>query len=157
MKEGYFSQDSEIFLQLLYKYDVKYVIVGGEAVIYYGYPRLTGYIDIFYGNSQTNIKRLYKTLSDFWDHNIPGIDNEAGLASPNTVIQFGVPPNRIDLMNAIDGVEFDAVWGDKKIDKYLFDGEFVPVYLISLHHLIKNKTASGRNKDLDDLNYLRRV
>ncbi len=157
MKAGYFSEDVETFLQLLYKYNVRYVIAGYEAVIYYGYPRLTGDIDIFYGISQGNIEQLYKALLDFWDNNIPGIADKSELEIPNRVIQFGVPPNRIDIMNAIDGIEFDIAWEEKKTEMVPVKNEWVTIYLISLKHLIENKSASARNKDLDDLTYLRNV
>ena len=73
MKSDYFSQDTRDLLRLLYLYKVKYVIVGGEAVIYYGYPRLTGDVDFFYQLDDENVKRLYKALIEFWDKDIPGI------------------------------------------------------------------------------------
>jgi len=61
-----FSLDISEFLELLYKYSVKYLIVGGEAVIFYGYARLTGDIDLFYDNTKKNVRNLFHALKDFW-------------------------------------------------------------------------------------------
>lgn len=110
IRADYFSSDILELLDLLYRKKVEYLIVGGEAVIYYGYPRLTGDIDLFYRNSDKNTKKLFNVLLDFWDGDIPGIKEKAGLAQPGYVIQFGVPPNRIDFLNEIEGVmlEYEA-------------------------------------------------
>lgn len=67
MRASYFSADTREFLYLLQKHEVKYLIVGGEAVIYYGYPRLTGYVDFFYSKDEKNTKALYQALLSFWD------------------------------------------------------------------------------------------
>lgn len=157
MKESYFSTDTKIFIQLLHKYSVRYMIVGGEAVIYYGYPRLTGDVDFFYENNEQNIHVLYDALLDFWDGDIPGIDNYDELGTPGYVIQFGVPPNRIDLINKIEGVTFEEAWPQKNTEEITIQKESVPLYIIGLSHLIQNKRATGRNKDLEDLNYLESI
>lgn len=154
MKDSYFSDDIKEFIKLLDKYAVKYVIVGGEAVIYYGYPRLTGDVDFFYSASSENVQQLYEALKDFWDGNIPGIKSENELSKPGYIIQFGVPPNRIDLMNTIDGVTFKEAWPSKKKEAINIEGKIYPVYFLGLEQLIQNKKASGRDKDLDDLTYL---
>jgi hypothetical protein len=73
MNPDYFSDDIAEFIRLLHKFGVRYVIVGGEAVIYYGYPRLTGDVDFFYGGSKENRSALYAALLEFWDGSIPGI------------------------------------------------------------------------------------
>lgn len=97
MKASHFSQDIQEFLRLLSKYDVKYVIVGGEAVIYYGYARLTGDVDFFYEASQKNVKKLFETLTEFWASNIPGIEKAEEMLELGVVIQFGVSKsNRSD-------------------------------------------------------------
>src|SRR5690625_2682985 len=85
MKPGYFSEDIEEFLQLLHKHAVRYMIVGGEAVIYYGHPRLTGDVDIFYGLSIENINRLYNALLEFWNGDIPGIKEWQELQTPSYI------------------------------------------------------------------------
>lgn len=157
MDSNYFSEDTKEFIRLLDKHDVKYMIVGGEAVIYYGYPRLTGDVDFFFSSEDKNVAMLYEALSEFWDGNIPGIESIDELKTPGYVIQFGIPPNRIDIMNSIDGVDFDDAWGKRKTEHIEMNGNEVPVHYLGLEHLIKNKAASARGKDLDDLSYLKKL
>jgi predicted nucleotidyltransferase len=157
MKPDYFSSDTREFLRLLNEHKVKYLIVGGEAVIYYGYPRLTGDVDFFYKNDPENADLLFQVLLDFWDGDIPGLNSPHELQSHGYVIQFGVPPNRIDLLNSIEGVEFEEAWQQKSIEQIAIEGIEVPIYFIGLEHLIINKRATGRNKDLEDLNYLESI
>ncbi|MDR8393395.1 nucleotidyltransferase [Aliifodinibius sp. S!AR15-10] len=157
MKADHFSADTQEFLFLLHKYQVKYMIVGGEAVIYYGYPRLTGDVDFFYLNSSGNIKALFEALLEFWNGDIPGITDQEELGNLGYVIQFGTPPNRIDLLNSIEGVKFDNAWEDKKREQVQINGESVPIFIIGLSHLLINKEKVGRSKDQDDLEYLRQI
>lgn len=81
-----FSPDIREFLSLLYKYNVEYLIIGGQAVIFYGHIRLTGDVDIFYNQDESNAKRLYKALNEFWDNNIPGIRNFNELMEDNLIL-----------------------------------------------------------------------
>ncbi len=143
-------------MSLLYKHSVKYLIVGGEAVIYYGYARLTGDIDIFYERTFENIKNLYNALNEFWRGNIPGIEKKEELMEEGIILQFGVPPNRIDLLNKITGVSFSEAWENKKCEQVKSRRRtMVKVYYIGLNELIKNKEALTRPKDLEDLKYLK--
>lgn len=157
MDSNYFSRDAVEFIGLLHKYKVKYVIVGGEAVIYHGYPRLTGDIDIFYSSAPENCSNLYNALLEFWNGDIPGIKNGRELQSTGYIVQFGVPPNRLDIMNSVDGITFIEAWENKITEHVMLNKQKVPVFFIGLEQLIKNKKASGRDKDMDDLEYLNRV
>jgi len=150
----YFSEDIKEFLENLYKFSVKYLIVGGEAVIFYGYPRLTGDVDIFYECEISNIENLYKALNAFWDNSIPGIKSCGELLEPGLIVQFGVPPNRIDLINKISGISFQEAWKDKITVKVHDKDLQFDIYYIGKKELIKNKTASARPKDLEDLKFL---
>ncbi len=154
MSPQYFSEDIQEFFCLLEKYNVKYVIVGGEAVIYYGYARFTGDVDIFFERSSQNAMLLYKALKEFWGGDIPGLNDWRELLQEGAVIQFGAPPNRIDLINSIDGVEFEEAWKTKVQESIDFKGKKCVVYFIGLEALIKNKKAAGRYKDLEDLKFL---
>jgi hypothetical protein len=131
-------------------------VAGGEAVIYHGYARLTGDVDFFYDRSGSNPDRLYAALIDFWGGPPPGIAAAAELAQPGLVLQYGVPPNRIDLINDIDGVSFDEAWEGRVEPRMPVAGGEIPVPYLGLPELVRNKEASGRPKDLDDLAYLRR-
>ena len=153
-KTACFSNDMLDFIELLYKYNIKYVIVGGEAVIYYGYPRLTGDVDFFYETSLENATNLYNLLNEFWEGDIPGIGNKDDLLEKGVVVQFGVPPNRIDLINEIEDVTFDEAWLNRTTEILTINKNQIKVCYIGLEQLIKNKKAAGRNKDMDDLRYL---
>ena len=156
MKASYFSKDVQDFLRLLAAHGVKYLIVGGEAVIYYGHARLTGDVDFFFEPSRKNVVKLYKVLKDFWSGDIPGIKASGELMEEGLILQFGVLPNRIDLINQISGVSFREAWKNKLEWSIQSGGEEVPIYFIGLDELIKNKKAIGRPKDLEDLKYLQK-
>jgi hypothetical protein len=152
--QSYFSEDISEFLLLLQQYDVKYVIVGGEAVIYHGHARLTGDIDIFYEPDSFNAKKLYNSLSDFWGGRIPGIEGYEDLIGEDMILQFGIPPNRLDLMNSITGVQFEECWNNRVTEFYQVKDKKIKVYYIGKEELKINKSATNRPRDRDDLNYL---
>ncbi|MGA0333810.1 MAG: DUF6036 family nucleotidyltransferase [Kiritimatiellia bacterium] len=148
----YFPEDILEFLSTLHQAGVNFVIVGGEAVIFHGYARLTGDIDVFYEFSEENNRRLFQALSVFWGGNIPGIKSKDDF-SPGEILQFGVPPQRVDLLNEIDGVSFAEVWESKITATITVPGAHFEIYLIGIDTLLKNKRASGRPKDLQDLQF----
>jgi hypothetical protein len=151
---SHFSPDTRDFIRLLHSNDVRYLIVGGEAVIFHGHVRLTGDVDFFFGRDSANLERLFAALDAFWDGDVPGLTSAADLSPDGTIVQFGQPPNRIDLINAIGGVTFEEAW-EGRVEPILSleDGE-LRVPFIGLDALVKNKRAVGRPKDLDDLSYL---
>ena len=150
-----FSHDTQEFLLLLHEHKVNCLMVGGNAVIFHGYARLTGDVDIFYDMEHSNVIRLHSVLLKFWGGKIPGIKHTAELEVKGQVIQFGVPPNRIDLVNRISGVTFEKAWSNRKAVSMRIKNREVSVNYIGLSDLIKNKAAAGRSKDLDDLKFLR--
>ena len=150
-----FSRDILDFLLLLHKQKVRYLIVGGEAVIFHGYARLTGDMDFFYDATPENTGLLYAVLREFWQGNVPGIAAEKELLQPGLVVQFGLPPNRIDLVNQIDGVTFREAWPNRAIVQLEGKGfDDVSIFYMGRKELILNKRAAGRSKDLDDLRFL---
>lgn len=157
MSPSAFSTDCIDFISALNTQKVKWVIVGGEAVIYYGHIRLTGDVDFFYSIEGDNVSRLWNALNNFWDNNIPGNLTKNDIAELGSFIQFGVPPNRIDLMNQIDGVEFGEVWENRVVEYIQKKDEKIQVNYIGLNQLIKNKSISNRPKDQEDLKYLRSI
>ena len=150
----HFSPDIRSFIGLLERHDVRYLIVSGEAVILHGHVRLTGDVDFFFAGDEENAARMFAALEEFWDGDVPGLAGPEELMDAGIVVQFGVPPNRIDLITSIDGVEFADAWPGR-VEAVLVspDGE-VRIPFIGLDALIQNKQASGRAKDLDDLSYL---
>jgi hypothetical protein len=150
-----FSGDIVAFLKLLASKRVHYLIVGGEAVIYHGYPRVTGDIDFFYENTAANTARLFDVLLEFWGRRIPGIRSADDLREAGVIFQFGRPPHRIDLMNQIDGVQFPEAWRERVSVRLATDAGLVPVTYIGARSLLANKEAAARPKDLEDATFLR--
>lgn len=136
------------FLQLLNSNGVEYLLVGGFSVGYYGYPRATGDIDVWINTSQENVANVTKALVEF------GFDaanvNPQSFRRKNKVFRMGVPPLQIDILTDVSGVAFKACYKKRVVAQ--IDG--IQVSVISLEHLKKNKRASGRHKDLDDLEHL---
>ena len=149
-----FSPDIQEFLRLLHAHEVRFVIVGGEAVIFYGHIRVTGDIDVFFDREHKNAVRLFKALQEFWQGEIPELEDPSELENRGVIFQFGIPPNRIDLLNDIDGLDFEAAWRQRTRVELEGTSEKVPISYIGLEELIQNKKASGRPKDLDDLPFL---
>lgn len=137
--------DFKEFLKLLNSRRVEYLIVGGYAVGYHGYPRPTGDLDIWIANSLANAERVHRALEEF------GFDCPlAVLLQDNKVVRMGISPFRLEILTTIDGVKFSECYEERV--QGLLDG--VEVNLISLPRLLKNKKASGRSKDITDLENL---
>ena len=140
--------DFKEFLKLLNSYEVEYLLVGGYAVGYYGYPRATGDMDIWIAVHPDNASKLIRVLGDFGFGTV-GL-SEALFLQENKIIRMGNPPIRIEILTTISGVEFSACYVQRVSDVI----DDVPVHLIDLAHLKQNKQAAGRYKDLDDLDNL---
>jgi len=154
VKAGLFSEDAQEFLQLLARHDVRYLLVGGVAVIYHGYSRLTGDLGLLYDCSSENCQRLWSALLAFWHGNVPSVAGPGELADPNVVVQFGRPPNRIDLIASLKSVPFAEAWQHRIRERIAVAGREVPVWILSLPELRRSKQEAGRPKDLDDLDHL---
>jgi hypothetical protein len=140
--------DFEDFLRLLEVHRVDYMIVGGYAVAYHGFPRFTKDIDIFFGDAGVNLVRLQAALVDFgFEPDTVPIET---LGKPDTVLAVGMEPVRIDLLNRIDGVLFE----DARVNTVRGRYGNVEVTFIGKEDLLRNKRASGRHRDLGDLEEL---
>lgn len=140
--------DFKDFLRLLNFYDVRYLLVGGYAVGYHGYPRATGDMDIWIELSESNSKKVSSAFRDF-GMPIEAI-SEALFLEKNKVIRVGVPPVRLEVITSASGVAFDECYSNREVIE--IDG--IPINFISLQDLKKNKRAAGRHKDLDDIEHL---
>jgi hypothetical protein len=149
-----FSADIVEFIRLLNRFKVRCVVVRGEAVIFHGYPRLTGDIDFFYERRPGNAARLFEALKVFWDNDVPGVKTANELLDPGVIIQFGRPPNRIDLHSQIDGVSFGSAWKSRLPVRLKTRSGSVRLSYIGIGPLRRNKRATSRAKDLDDLEHL---
>jgi hypothetical protein len=142
------NRDFKEFCELLNSISVEYLIVGGYALAAHGHPRYTGDLDIWVRPSDTNAGKLLDALRQFGFGEL-GLSKEDFLA-PGTVIQLGFPPSRIDLLTAIDGVDFDT--GHKHRVMMNISGIELPI--IGVAEFRANKLAAGRAKDLADLESL---
>ena len=145
------SADIREMIRLFNRHGVEYVLLGGHAVFFHGYPRMTQDADFFFRSTEDNAERLFRALTEFWDGPIPGINDALELADPSLVVQFGRPPNRVDLLTAPDGLDFGPTWARRVITDLPDPRGDIPVPVISLADLRVNKAAAGRPKDLDDL------
>jgi predicted nucleotidyltransferase len=141
------NRDFKEFAELLDAKGVEYLLVGGYALAAHGHPRYTGDIDFWVRPSDANLLRLLDVLGDFGFGSLGlGVTDFA----EDTVVQLGQPPRRIDLLTGIDGVSFDACFSRR--EQVVVDG--VRLNIIGLEDFKANKRASGRPKDLADLQSL---
>jgi len=140
--------DFKDFLRLLNSHKIEYILVGGYAVGYHGYPRATGDMDVWVAVSDANAVKIAAAIREF---GMPDdkVAKELFLDS-DKIIRMGVPPVRIEVITGASGVDFAECYSRREVFK--IDG--IPVNFLSLDDLKKNKRASGRHKDLEDLEHL---
>lgn len=141
--------DFEELLRLLEIHRVKYMIVGGYAVAFHGYPRFTKDIDLFYDDDFENIQRLRSALIAFGfeEQDLP----ESAFRKQDNILTFGAIPTRVDLLNSIDGVAFNDAWGNVVRGHY----GSVEVTFIGYMDLLKNKQSTIRPQDQVDATFLK--
>jgi predicted nucleotidyltransferase len=140
--------DFKEFLKLLNEYQVEYLLIGGYAVGYHGYPRATAGMDVWIATHPQNAAKIVAVLKVF-GFDVPDLKEELFLRE-DQIIRMGLPPVRLEIATAISGVSFKECYAERVID--ILDG--IEVNLINLKHLKINKRASGRHRDLDDLEHL---
>jgi hypothetical protein len=127
---------------------VEYLLIGGYAVGIYGHIRATNDLDIWVGISAANAAKIERALREF-GFTAVGLTSDVFLAR-NNVVRMGVPPIRIEILTSVSGVEFESCYAEKEMIRI----EEMAVPVISLSRLRENKAASGRAKDLADLENL---
>jgi predicted nucleotidyltransferase len=142
--------DFRDFLRLLNLHRVEYLLIGGYAVCFHGYYRNTADIDIWIAVNSENAAKLVRLIREF-GFNVPELSDELFLRK-GRIIRMGIEPTRIELITEISGCDFAECYPQKV--EGILDG--IPVNIISLPQLIKNKIKSGRLKDLDDVQKLTR-
>jgi hypothetical protein len=142
------NPDLKEFFLLLNANEVRYLIVGGYAVAYHGYPRYTRDIELSILIDHDNALKMVKTIGDFGFASLGLIEND--FLEADTIIQLGYAPNRIDLIMGLSGVEFEVCY-PKRVEEDV-DGVRLP--FIDLESLKKSKQASGRLQDLADIENL---
>ena len=148
MEQIEFPQDFSEFLKLLNAHRVEYMLIGGFAVALHGYPRATADMDVWVARHRENAKKLVLCLREF-GFDTPNLNPEL-FDDPNRIVRMGEAPLRIEILTDIDGVNFEDC-AARAINQSVA-GEIIPI--ISLDDLKTTKRASGRAKDLDDLENL---
>lgn len=142
------EKDFEEFIRLLNKHEVRYLVIGAYAVAFHARPRYTGDMDFLVEPKRNNAKRILRALKDF---GFGGLEiTEEDLLNPDTVIQLGFEPNRIDLLNSIVGVNFEKAYRTKVPGRL---GK-TKAWFISFDELLKNKRLTKRKKDAADAEML---
>ena len=143
------NEDYREMLQILLKNKATFLVVGAYAMGACGYPRATGDIDIWVENSPDNSGKVYKSLSEF---GAPLAElNQGSFCEKGIIFQIGIAPRRIDVLTYIDGVEFPQAYENRQ--EVEIEGLKIP--FLSKTDIIRNKEASGRDKDKIDAKYLR--
>lgn len=142
------NQDFKEFIRSLNDSEVRYLVVGGYAVAFHGYPRYTKDLDVWIEMSTENAKRVLSALHRFGFSDLE-LDSTDFL-EPDSIIQLGYPPVRIDMITTLDGVTFEECHVSRV--EAMIDDVLVP--FIDLQHLKQNKKATGRHQDLADLENL---
>ncbi|HYX72236.1 MAG TPA: nucleotidyltransferase [Nitrososphaera sp.] len=144
------NPDFKDMLLCLKDEEVDFIIVGAYALAAHGFPRATGDIDIWVRNSFENAQKVIRALTKF-GASVSHL-SEDDFTAPDMIIQLGVEPCRIDLLTGIDGVGFDEAW-QNKISITIDDLE---VDILSKEDLLRNKLATGRDKDQGDIVWLKK-
>jgi hypothetical protein len=142
-------QDFKELFELLNANGVRYLLLGGYAVGAYGYPRATNDIDVFVADDPDNIETLMRSLIDF---GFPAIDRDA-FSEPRSMVEMGVEPMKIQMMNFADGLDFEKAFARKHQMRI----EDIVVNVVAKEDLIENKKAVGRYKDLADVERLEKI
>jgi hypothetical protein len=143
------DRDFREFVESFVAHEVRFLLVGGYALAAHGVPRATGDFDAWVWVDRSNAGRIVAALHAFGFGSL-GID-EDDFTRPDTVVQLGYPPHRIDILTSIDGVEFDDAWARR----VPVDADGVQIEVISRDDLVANKLAAGRAQDLADVERLR--
>jgi len=140
--------DFKDFIRLLNANSVEYLLVGGYAVALHGYVRYTQDMDIWVLISPGNAAKVVQTLKDF---GFPTADELLDVfQKEKRVVSMGIPPVKIEVVTSIDGVSFEECFENRLV----IEVEGIPISYLSLEDLRENKKASGRFKDLNDLEHL---
>ena len=143
-------EDFRDFLAELVKAEAQFLVVGAHALSVHGVPRATVDLDVWIDRTPGNARRIWRALAEFGAPLDDLSVTEADLTRPEVVVQLGIPPLRIDILTSVSGITFDEAWPERVVGD--FGGVRVP--FLGRAALIRNKRASGRRKDLGDLESL---
>jgi predicted nucleotidyltransferase len=143
------NKDLREFVGLLNEKGVKYLVIGGYAVAYHGYPRYTKDIDIWVWLNEENAQKVIETIKAFGMASMQILVED--LLNKNSVIQLGMPPNRIDILMDLETLDFETCYAQKEITH--IDG--LQIAFLDFDSLIQSKLAAGRPQDKVDAKKLK--
>ena len=138
------------FLKALIAEDARFIVVCAHALAAHGVPRATGDIDVWIDRSPKNAARVWRALTAFGAPATALGLKPADLEIPETVMQIGLAPRRIDILTDVTGLSFDQAWSSRIVHQV----GMIAVPFVGRDDLVRNKRASGRYKDLGDLEAL---
>lgn len=142
------NSDFKELLRIFNDHKVKYLVVGGYAVMKYTEPRYTKDLDIWISPDLENARAVFNSLREFGAP-LTGL-SEADFTQEGAFYQMGRPPARIDVLMSVDGLRFADAWANRLQANF----DDTPAYLISRQDLMTNKRATGRPQDLIDVDNL---
>lgn len=145
------NEDFRDLLRLLNSKNVRYLLIGGYAVVVHGHPRLTHDLDIVIAADTENVSKCIEALREF-GFGGPNLKPQV-FAEPKSVVRMGVAPVKIEILNYLEGVDFDAAYRRRERRP----AEDIEFDVISLEDLISNKRAVGRDQDILDVKKLLEV
>jgi hypothetical protein len=143
-------EDFRDLLVELHDAGAEFVVVGGHAVAFHGHPRATKDLDVLVRAAPDNAARVYRALAAFGAPLSSFEVSETDFATYDGVLQIGLPPRRIDILNRATGITFAEAVADG--ETFEIEGRAIPV--IGRHALLKNKRATGREQDIADVKAL---
>jgi len=144
------NPDFNDMLSCLKDEKVDFLVVGAYALAAHGFPRATGDLDIWIRNDPENAQRIMRALNKF---GAPAQQlSVEDFTSTDLIVQFGVEPSRIDLLTGIDGVEFEEAWRNR----ISISLDNLEIFVLSKADLLRNKVATGRDKDQGDIIWLKK-
>jgi predicted nucleotidyltransferase len=149
---NFLNEDFQDFLKSLNKFNVKYLLVGGYSVIVHGHHRTTGDMDLWLEQSKENYLKL-KVAYNHFGMSLFDMDETSFLANHLDVFSFGRSPVRIDILTVLKGLNFEEAYTNS--EKHFIDN--IEVKVIRYEDLIEAKRATGRHKDLDDIEQLEKI
>ncbi len=143
------NKDLREFVGLLKEKGVKYLVIGGYAVAYHGYPRYTKDIDIWVWLNEENAQKVIETIKAFGMASMNILVED--LLNKNSVIQLGMPPNRIDILTDLETLDFETCYAQKEVLN--LDG--LEISFIDFDSLVQSKLVAGRPQDKVDAKKLK--
>lgn len=146
------DQDFRDLLAAFLAHYVRFLVVGAHALAVHGIPRATGDLDVWAEPTDANAARVWNALAAFGAPLDTLRISQKDFTRPDVVVQFGLPPRRVDVLTSVSGLSFTEAWEDRFEDTV----DHLVIPFLGRESLIRNKRASGRPKDLGDIAALER-